>query len=151
MNTQQINDTLYGNSVTENTFLGTYPSCLSIQTRKKKYGIVTNTDPHDSRGVHWCAWWSDNGHLTFFDSFGRSPLDRSFPSNFLEFVGSSKKCFYVERPLQLPGTKICGQLCIHFIYAMSRGLTINEFLSYYETNLYDNEEIVKNIIGIINS
>ena len=148
MNTQQINSILTRNSVTKGKFLGTFPSCMTIQTKKRIYGIITNTDSHDKRGVHWCAWWNDNGHLIFFDSFGRSPLDINFPPSFSEFVGEFKQCTYVGAPVQMYDTTVCGHFCIHFIYAMSYGVSVNDFVSCY-ANLDENERIVTNIVDII--
>eukprot|EP00116_Pleurobrachia_bachei_P015576 sb/3475838/ len=57
MNTDALNQVLFSNPFTSKYFIGTFPACAPIRTRKRTYGFITNTDCHDRPGQHWCAWW----------------------------------------------------------------------------------------------
>ena len=47
-------------------------------TLNYSYGFIANTDIHSRVGQHWCAFYGDgDGHVEFFDSYGRSPNSNS--------------------------------------------------------------------------
>ena len=142
MKTNTLNQVLFTNPSTRKYFIGTFPACAPIHTRKRTYGFITNTDCHDGQGQHWCAWWIKDGHALFFDSFGRPTTHRSLPRDFYKLTLKYKSCKYVSQPVQLPGTTSCGHFCAHFIYEMSSKKRVNRFLSYYK-DVTMNDEIVR--------
>ena len=148
MNTHDLNKLLFRNPYTRNYFIGTFPACFSIRTRKKKYALIMNTDSHERPGKHWCGWWVNNDHAIFFDSFGRPPTHHSFPLEFYTLAKRFKTCRHVRRAIQLPGTKSCGHYCFHFVYAMCSGMRVRDFLSKYK-NIYDNDYVVRNLVDSI--
>ena len=142
MDTDTLNQVLFSNPITRNYFLGTFPACAPIRTRKKTYGFITNTDCHDRPGKHWCAWWIQDGNAIFFDSFGRPPTDDTFPRDFYKLMRNYKSCNYISRAVQLVGTTSCGHFCAHFIHEMSSKKGVSRFLSWYRDIEY-NDEIVR--------
>ena len=144
MDTDTLNNVLFSNPFTRNRFLGTFPACAPICTRKKIYGFITNTEKHDESGEHWCAWWVKKDHAVFFDSFGRPPTDEAFPRDFRKLAGRFKSCSYIDLPVQLPGTTSCGHFCADFIYRMCRGKSVTNFLLKY-SEIGANDDIVRKI------
>ena len=142
MNTDVLNQVLFSNPFTSKYFIGTFPACAPIRTRKRTYGFITNTDCHDRPGQHWCAWWIQDGNALFFDSFGRPPTHHSFPRDFHKISRSYKSCKYVPRAVQLVGTTSCGHFCAHFMYEMSNKKSVRRFLSYYN-DIKTNDEVVR--------
>ena len=142
MNTDNLNQVLFSNPTTKKYFLGTFPACAPIRSRKKAYGFITNTDCHDRPGQHWCAWWIADGHALFFDSFGRPPTHHSFPRDFYKLTRNFKSCKYVPRAVQLVGTTSCGHFCAHFIHTMSSKKGVARFLSWYK-DIERNDKIVR--------
>ena len=134
MKARKLNSILKGNFYTRKNFLGVYPSCKIPETKKTKYCFISNTENHNEPGEHWVVWFIKNSEIFFFDSFGRSPYDRSFPHSFADLADQFKKCNYVSIPVQHPNTPWCGLHCMHFIYIFSIGLSVDDFLDDYEKN-----------------
>ena len=145
MKTSELNQLLFQNPYTNNLFIGTFPACVSIHSRKRKYALIMNTDSHEKPGEHWVAWWVNNGHAIFFDSFGRPPTHHTFPLEFYTLAKRYKTCRHVQRGIQLPGTTSCGLYCFHFVYAMCSGMSVRDFLSKYK-NIYRNDYVVRNLV-----
>ncbi len=142
MNTLDLNDALFNNTVTKRFFLGTYPACIIPETNKKFYTFITNTENHNESGEHWNAWVVDNGDVTFFDSYGRSPQTLNYHSVLNKF----RRVRYTSECVQDFDSRTCGLFCIHFIYVMTLKLPINEFFRDYTSNLVYNDSIVLSII-----
>ena len=147
MNTVELNR-LFKNPNTQKYFIGTFPSCIPVRSRKKKYAFIMNTESHEERGEHWAAWWVNNGHAIFFDSFGRPPTHQTFPIEFSKLSKKYKTCKHVRRAVQLPGTTSCGHYCFHFVYTMCSGMSVRDFLSKYR-NIYHNDYIVRKLVKSI--
>ena len=144
MDTDTLNRVLFTNENTRDYFIGTFPACARapLRSRKKTYGFITNTEKHDESGNHWCGWWVEDGRAVFFDSFGRPPTHHTLPNDFAYLMKRFKSCSYVDRAVQLPGTTSCGHFCAEFIYQMSYGASVKDFLSQYK-NININDEIVR--------
>jgi len=144
---KDINDVLFKNSVTKRYYIGTFPACLFPIIKSGKVAFITNTDEHDKAGEHWNAWIVDGNVLTFFDSFGRSPLDETLPKQYHEFTNCFKNVQYVNSRIQGWESNMCGYFCIHFIYILSLNLEVKHFLSDYTKNFDFNDKIVANILN----
>ena len=141
LTTKKLDDILKNNPVTSRFFHGTYPSCMSPNTSKKKYSFITNTDSHELGGVHWCAWMVDGKNITFFDSFGRHPRDPAFSYKDI-FKGFNVK--YNKTQVQDFSSSTCGHYCIQFLYILSLGLDLNFMLKDYGSNFKKNDIVVYN-------
>ena len=142
LSTLEINKVLGENAVTKRYFIGTYPSCLTPRTRKKKYAFITNTDDHNLPGRHWCAWFVDGQRISFYDSYGRSWDDPTLPEHYKDIAKLFKQISYTNTRVQSWASNACGYFCIHFIYVKALGLDYEHFLNEYSTNFERNEDIV---------
>lgn len=142
LTTSDINRILKRNVVTKGMFLGSFPSCIKPRTKKKMYAYISNTDNHDHKGQHWCAWFIKDDCITFFDSFGRKPWDKTLPFHFRDIVSNYTCLQYNDLRLQNWNSVTCGYYCIHFIYSLCLGLEYENFLSeYYSNNRTLNDNI----------
>ena len=145
MNTRDLNKLLMNNDYTKRYYLGTFPACRTPKSRKKVYSFITNTDEHDKPGKHWVAWVVRGKEVKFFDSFGRSPYDNTFPHDFVDILERFERCIFVSEPVQKPGSPWCGLHCIHFIFMMLAGLDVEDFLENYKTS-----DIISIVTEILN-
>ena len=143
LTTRELDRILKNNPVTKNIFLGTYPSCMSPKTSKKKYTFITNTVNHELGGVHWCAWFVDGNTMHFFDSFGRHPNDVTFSYGEI-FKGFKLK--YNKKQVQDFSSSTCGHYCIQFLYIFSLGLDLDSMLNDYSSNFKENDILVYDFV-----
>jgi len=146
---KDINDVLFKNSATKRYYIGTFPACIFPIIKSRKVTFITNTDEHDKAGEHWNAWIVDGDVLIFFDSFGRSPLDKTLPKQYHDFAKNFKKFQYVKPRIQGWLSNMCGYFCIHFIYVLSLNLEIKHFLSDYTKSFDRNDKVVARIFHSI--
>ncbi len=150
LSTKHINTVLKDNEFTKRYFLGTFPSCaVKTLPSGKTFGFVTNDQRHDQKGSHWNAWWANSDSVLFFDSFGRSPMDISFPHGYRDILLNFKTFKYVKNQVQSFDSFTCGHFCIHFILIMSLGLNVDSFLTDYTNNTNKNDVTVLKIIESI--
>jgi hypothetical protein len=148
LNTAQLNKILESSSVTGKHFLGTYPACFHPESKKNCYAFISNIDEHDEAGQHWCAWIvkkdneKDDKILSFFDSFGRMPWDKSLPHHFKEICDGFERVQYTNTRIQNWTSKTCGYFCVHFIYTLCLGLNYEDFLYEYSKNYVNNDIVV---------
>ena len=131
MNNIELDHALSNNAFTKKYFTGVFPACQH-PPKRRIYSFVTNTDCHTQPGKHWCAWFIRHNHVVFFDSFGRSPCDKTLPENYRNFIGSFRSYDFVKTAVQRPESVFCGQHCMHFLLVMSLGLSVSDFLKDYE-------------------
>ena len=132
LTTKELDVILKKNSVTKRYFLGTFPACIYPESNRDVYSFITNTDEHDRPGEHWNGWFVKNNKIIFFDSFGRPPDDPSFPPYYRNIIRKFKVIEF---------TRTCGYFCTHFIYVLSLGLNIENFISEY-FNVFEINDIV---------
>ena len=152
LNNQQLDVILKGNVYTKRYFYGSMPACRAVQIpKRRKFTFITNTDNHSNGGRHWNAWAVDNGKVYFFDSFGRSPMDNTFPHVYKDIVLNFKSFSFFNRQVQTVGPEsfTCGYFCIHFILNFSIGLDMTDLLKDYTVDTKKNDVIVLNIIKSI--
>ena len=129
------------NSVTKRYFLGTFPACLYPNSDCNVYSFITNTDEHDRPGEHWNGWFVKNNKIIFFDSFGRPPDDPSFPQHYHNIIEKFDVVEFTRSRIQGWTSNTCGYFCAHFIYVLSLGLNIGNFISEY-FNVFEINDIV---------
>ena len=139
LTTIELDRILKKNPVTGRFFLGTYPSCMSPSTSKKKYSFITNTDNHELGGIHWCAWMVDGEKITFFDSFGRDPRDLT--RHYKDII-SGFKLEHNKKQVQSFLSATCGHYCIQFLYILSFGLDLDFMLKDYTSNFKENDIVI---------
>lgn len=149
LTTRELDAILKNNDVTKTFFLGTYPACRFPTSKKRVYSFITNTDVHDKSGTHWTAWFIRDNKITFMDSFGRHLNDPQFPHYYIDIISEFNKVEYNKTQLQGYSTSTCGYYCIHFIYVLSLGLGIRDFISDYYNDYNVNDSIVLKFVDSI--
>ena len=149
LTTTQLDDILFNTNVTSKHYIGTYPSCFSPTSTKPFYTFISNTEEHDKNGEHWCAWVVKGDTVCFFDSFGRSPYNKTLPDYYRDIVKKFNFIRYTNFRVQGWTSKACGYFCIHFIYILSLGLDFKDFLDDYSQDFDENDSVVFNFVSSI--
>ena len=151
LRTEDLNNILHTNSVTRESYLGTFPACVFPRTDKKMYSFISNTADHlDVKGEHWVGWYINKDCISFFDSYGRSPYDATLPNYFKTYVNNFKTLKFSKRRIQGLKSVACGYFTIHFTYAFCLGIDYENFLNEYSRrNLSKNDSIVHEIVSSI--
>lgn len=136
MNTSQLRRILQTDVMASDLYRGIYamdtlPDCTP------GYYII-NTDDQDEPGEHWLAVFNDHGHIEYFDSFGRPPLDKRLET----FLGKTYK--YNDIPLQLLFSNACGFYCVYYILHRCRGYSMEEIIHILKRS--DGDFIVKDYL-----
>lgn len=131
-------------------YIGCFPSCQDIKIPKtRRTSFITNTHNHSKSGQHWNAWFVEDKTVYFMDSFGRSPLDDSFPHDYRDIVRKFNNFKYFPYRIQPFKSFTCGYYCIHFILIFSLGLSMIDFKNEYTDDLNKNDVKVINILNTI--
>ena len=151
MRTENLNKILQTSAVTRKSYLGTYPACIFPKTNKNMYSFISNTSNHfDTKGEHWVGWFINGDIVSFFDSYGRSPYDVTFPHHFKTFANKFKTLKFSKRRIQGWTSVACGYFTIHFIYDFCLGIDYKNFLNEYSRSNFDrNDSIVYEIVNSI--
>lgn len=136
MNTSQIRTILRNDVMASDCFHGVFPM---DSLPKMDYGCyVINTDDADEPGEHWLAVYNDHGHIEYFDSFGRLPLDKRLEI----FLGDHYK--YNKIQLQQLFSNACGFYCVYYILHRVRGFTMEEIITVLKRS--DGDFIAKDFV-----
>ena len=138
MNTSQINNILKNNSVTQQCFLGTFPSDKLPISTQRPLCFVANTDPSTAKGSHWVAVYVNNkDRAEFYDSYGRGPK-----GIFLKHLENYKAFRYNQKQLQSFGSSVCGQHCILFLHLRCIGEKMATVLARFVKDTVVNDAAV---------
>lgn len=149
LSTDHLNSVLKSNPTSKRFFIGTFPSCLIVRTRKKEFGFITNTENHESGGLHWNGWFVRNNVIYFFDSYGRPPTDAVFPHEYRDILLKYRQFKYFKYRIQSFNTHTCGYYCIHFILYFSMGLNFENLRNCYTGDVEKNDIIAVKTVNII--
>ena len=146
LTTHILDDILHRSTVTKNSYVGTFPACMIPKSNKAKYSFITNSESHEKPGEHWNAWVVNGNRAIFFDSFGRPPLNVS--KEYRHFLDKFD-IHWVTSRVQAFGSPACGYYCIHFIYLLSLGFEVKDFLDEYSNDYLKNDKTVYNIVNTL--
>lgn len=148
LSNEQIDSFVKGNIWMKPFYIGCFPSCHNIKIpKRRRTSFITNTDHHSKSGQHWNAWVVLDKTVYFMDTFGRSPLDVSFPHDYRHIVGMFNNFKYFPYRIQPFDSYTCGFFCIHFILIFSVGLNMSNFKKEYTKNVNENDVKVINILN----
>lgn len=104
---------------------------LDKQT-KFPVNVVSNLHISSEPGIHWNAFVYDRetaegGNNYFFDSYGLPPTR--------EVKDLLKHASFNTFKLQIPGTKLCGQLCMYVLYKLNNNVPFIDILLEIRQNL----------------
>ena len=145
MDTQRLRKILTSDTVIGSKFGGVFASDrLPRLIDKRKRLFIANTDPADKPGTHWVAFYfGPNNVCTFFDSYGKPPLLKSFKT----FMEKNADCWiYNSQILQHPTSTVCGYYCIVFAHNMCRGSSLSKFLSVFDVDRRFNDLMVVDFV-----
>lgn len=145
MNTTQLQCMIRCDQVLKHKISGVF-AADQLQNVTLNTGFIANTDPHSKSGKHWCAFYIDeNGHVDFFDSYGRLPrCNSSFFDTWLKKNASSVTLNSIQ--LQSNESFVCGLYCILFLHQRISGYTLNDFVKCFSTNHIVNDIFVYNML-----
>ena len=111
------------------------------------YCFVANTDADTKPGTHWVAFYLDaHGDCDYFDSYGRKPNNLLF-QRFLR----GRAVNWNKKQVQSYLSAACGHHSIYFLHERSAGVSLNEIVCMYGSNLDDNDasvsEFVTDVLG----
>jgi hypothetical protein len=94
---------------------------LPIKKYNNECGIV-NLDDNTGNGTHWVAYfYVNNQQKIYFDSFGLDP-----PVELKQYLGHN----ILTQTFQLQdyGDVICGHLCLHVLYELSKNKMFKDII-----------------------
>ena len=89
--------------------------------------MVINYDEAHEPGTHWVAVYAtDPNHVYYLDSLGGVGVP-----NICDYLQRHfKTVTMMQKPLQAPGTRVCGQYAIVFIYLAATNFPIKNIPPY---------------------
>lgn len=96
---------------------------LPIEKYNNECGIV-NLDDNTGNGTHWVAYYFDGKQKIYFDSFGLDP-----PVELKQYLGPAPPGILTQTfQLQDYGDVICGHLCLHVLYELSKNKMFKDII-----------------------
>jgi len=146
MNASQLECMIECDLLLQTGVVGVYAADqLPTRMFHRPYGFIANTQARHLPGEHWCAFYDDGqGHVLFFDSYGRLPRQNSvFFQRWLR--GKSVKANRVQ--IQSNNSTVCGLYCILFLRKVLSGQTLEQFINLFDfTNTNANDSYVSRIM-----
>lgn len=104
-------------------YLPIFLSKPSIPTR-----FIVNTQTYNLPGEHWLAVsFEENGIILAFD-----PMGFYYPLYLVTYLQKhSQRIYYNRKQYQLPGTIVCGEICLRFLKSL-KNKTLTEKVSMLE-------------------
>jgi len=94
---------------------------LPVEPKRMECGVL-NFDDTSGNGTHWVAWYSDNGKMYYFDSYGIQP-----PTELKRYLKSP--IFYNTEQIQPKQEVFCGHLCLYVLKQLSLGKHLQEIVN----------------------
>ena len=133
-------------------FKGAFPCDQIPKFLDNEYSIICNCDTSNQRGSHWVALVIRGNSAYFFDSFGRSYDNFSFPEAFRKYMGEiclNKNLHFQNKVLQSFHSYTCGEFCVYFIEQMHKNVNFSYIFRDFTENLKANDmKILKLYKGI---
>lgn len=129
-------------------FLGAFAFDELPPRLDKDFCVIVNTEPSSEAGEHWIAIVFKRGIFYFLDSYGRAPSHQLFTKEFKNKIKDYFKDYrykYNPKMIQDLFSNMCGYYCIYFIREMENK-TLKQALSIFDSNLKNNDNLVKEIV-----
>ena len=102
--------------------------------------LIINLGKSYERGSHWIViHQKDNQQIEIFDSLGKKPQKEIH--NLL--LSHNKGYMYNHKCVQDYFTETYGQFCLFYSYYSCRGLSLQDIVNKFNSNLKSNELIVQ--------
>ena len=123
-----------GKKILGKIFLGTFPCDLHPKVNSKKmFCLVFNLSKHDTKGSHFIAVFASKKDIIYFDPYGSNPTN-TFIKKFVQNNKKKRKLIINKKCIQSCSSIFCGFFCLGFLIAQKHQITLNSFLSYFESS-----------------
>ena len=147
LTTVELDNLLSTNEITKLYYKGTYPAD-NLPIAETPYSFISNTERHDKKGTHWTAWMVfENNTIMFLDSFGRPPLDSTFPQEYHAFTKGHKYRYNPKVIESLDGFT-CGYFCAYAIYFLSLDIDLKYIYNSFTNDLNRNDMLAVNFVNM---
>jgi hypothetical protein len=129
-------------------YLGCYPANVLPSNIRKHCCWIWNVDESDKSGTHWAAIAKRNDHITFFDSYGKTPefFKRTYWIAYFQQKLKCKVSYYSQMQRQSYIRRTCGAWCLMFLWEFwSRDKNVLRTLNN-GTNLLKNEQPLQTFV-----
>ena len=121
---------------------------LPITDVRRPSFFIVNTGDHNSRGVHWTAFYFPDGQnrtVEFFDSLAHPPgfYCKQFEN---ACINNGSSYMYNNTQLQSAKTAVCGQYALMYCYFRARGLSMEGIVRQYGDNKIENDSQVNDFV-----
>lgn len=151
MDTQEINTLLNSDEYSQPIFGGT----LARDHFQSQYAwspsrlFVINTDPSSMPGEHWLAVFRGDEDTFLFDSYGLNA--KLFYPEIVSTLVESDNMHPITSGVTLQSllSDVCGDYCVLFGLALSRGVSFQGFLDYWKESYSANtrDTVVRTIVS----
>ena len=146
----ELNTLQLDKKITSPGYLGAFPfDEIPPKPDKKLFSLIINTDLHSMPGDHWIVLLFKEPQYYFFDSYGRSFHDVTFPALFSKtiknYIGSTR-FRYNKILLQQFTSNVCGEYCVYFIEEMMNK-AFKSVLGIFSDNLFLNDQLVSDYVN----
>lgn len=108
--------------------------------------FIINASESSDPGTHWLALWIDAyGTASYFDCYGFKPFGPLI-NRFIRL--HSVKLNYNRKCLQQP-SRVCGMYAATFLYYLSKGISLENYLKNFGLNSFVNDGFVENLFRSI--
>ena len=119
--------------------IGVFPSNRIPKLWRKPAAFVFNTHSDALPGQHWIAIHvTPEGRGTYFDSYGLPPVIKDHVKAIDQ---NCKNLAWNSTVLQSETSKVCGHFCLMYLDCLSKGQTLQEFLTHFSKDLKSNDKI----------
>lgn len=98
-------------------FRGVYMRDQLPTSPRECESAVINLDSSHGLGTHYVAYVKRKSKVWYFDSYGDLPP----PFELIRYFGSSANIIYNKNRVQKLNTRMCGRLCLIFLYKTQTG------------------------------
>ena len=118
-----------------------------VSSRPSAY--VINTDPSHREGLHWVSVvFRSGGESVYFDPLGLPPTILPI----INFINRNSERVVINRKvIQNITSKSCGQICVAFLFFISRGYTLEQLCDFLLSNQDPDSTAVAIAEGVCNS
>ena len=128
------------------TFAGCFPADKIPHVKSFPTAFIVNTEKYGEEGEHWVAFYMEEDHCLYFDSFGVGVLEHPISSYLSKYYNS---VIYSKIPVQDFSSVACGYFCIAFLVYVTCVNSYFHFLSQFNFDkLKSNDVICYNLLRI---
>lgn len=119
---------------------------LTFLIPNREIFYICNTDISSKEGLHWVVIYSGfkDSSISYFDPLGEKPS-----SEFINFMSNNvkKRIQFNSKRLQSSYSEHCGYYCLYFIHEICRGLSFENIVNNFSSNLDVNENFVIDFVN----